>query len=65
MRLQCKWLLSFLFYSDDSNIVVRMLFKLLNQSGFITFEGDAVKGPCHAPFSETRRADVCGMQCPA
>ena len=39
-----------------------MLFNLLNQSGLITFEGDAVKGPCHAPFSEARRADVCGMQ---
>lgn len=62
MRLQCKWPLSFVVCSDYSDTVVCMLFKLLNQSGFITFEGDAVKGPCHAPFSEARRADVCGMQ---
>jgi hypothetical protein len=38
-----------------------MLAKILDQTGSMTFEGHEEKGPCHAPFPQDKKGDVCGQ----
>ena len=38
-----------------------MLAKTLDQSSQMTFEGNAEKGSCHAPFPAERKGDVSGL----
>jgi hypothetical protein len=38
-----------------------MLAKTLDQSSAMTFEGNAEKGLCHAPFPAERKGDVAGL----